>query len=117
MFGLFNMNDQEAWRDTNESNCSSLEILRILTLNLTSDGDFQQFYTEQTNRDYSALTLTPEPGSSSTKGSSAIHMRSKHIEYFLHNERSFVKQFIEKAYDISPTIFGKFTTKDIYSTT
>uniref|UniRef100_A0A1A9VBA1 Coiled-coil protein 142 C-terminal domain-containing protein n=1 Tax=Glossina austeni TaxID=7395 RepID=A0A1A9VBA1_GLOAU len=108
------MNDQEAWRDTNESNCSSLEILRILTLNLTSDGDFQQFYTEQTNRDYSALTLTPEPGSSSTKGSSTIHMRSKHIEYFLHNERSFVKQFIEKAYDISPTIFGQASNENLH---
>uniref|UniRef100_A0A1A9ZHN7 Coiled-coil protein 142 C-terminal domain-containing protein n=1 Tax=Glossina pallidipes TaxID=7398 RepID=A0A1A9ZHN7_GLOPL len=105
---------QEAWRDTNESNCSSLEILRILTLNLTSDGDFQQFYTEQTNRDYSALTLTPEPGSSSTKGSSVIHMRSKHIEYFLHNERSFVKQFIEKAYDISPTIFGQASNENLH---
>ncbi|KAL9891076.1 uncharacterized protein ACN427_009788 [Glossina fuscipes fuscipes] len=114
MFGLFNMNDQEAWRDTNESNCSSLEILRILTLNLTSDGDFQQFYTEQTNRDYTALTLTPEPGSSSTKGSSAIHMRSKHIEYFLQNERSFVKQFIEKAYDISPTIFGQASNENLH---
>ncbi|KAI9579852.1 hypothetical protein GQX74_000640 [Glossina fuscipes] len=105
---------QEAWRDTNESNCSSLEILRILTLNLTSDGDFQQFYTEQTNRDYTALTLTPEPGSSSTKGSSAVHMRSKHIEYFLQNERSFVKQFIEKAYDISPTIFGQASNENLH---
>uniref|UniRef100_A0A1A9WJB3 Coiled-coil protein 142 C-terminal domain-containing protein n=1 Tax=Glossina brevipalpis TaxID=37001 RepID=A0A1A9WJB3_9MUSC len=113
MFGLFNMNDQEAWRDTNESNCSSLEILRILTLNLTSDGDFQQFYTEQTNRDYSALTLTPESASNSTKRSSVFYMRSKHIEYFLHNERLFVTQFIEKAFDISPTIFGQASNESL----
>lgn len=101
MFGLFNMGEQEAWRDnTSESNCSSIEILRILTLNLTGDGEFQQ-YLNDNNRDYAALALDP-----SQRGST-ITIRSKHIGYFLQNERSFVAQFIEKAFDICPTIFGE----------
>lgn len=109
MFGLFNMGEQEAWRDNaNESNCSSIEILRILTLNLTGDGEFQQYLNEN-NHDYAALALNPDMArlnSASQRGTS-VTLRSKHIDYFLQNERSFVAQFIEKAFDICPTIFGK----------
>lgn len=109
MFGLFNMGEQEqAWPENNESTCSSLEILRILTLNLTTDGDFQQ-YLNESPRDYSAMNLDPQMArNGGGNRGSTVTLRSKHIELFLQNERSFVAQFIEKAYDICPTIFGKF---------
>uniref|UniRef100_A0A1I8PN77 Coiled-coil protein 142 C-terminal domain-containing protein n=1 Tax=Stomoxys calcitrans TaxID=35570 RepID=A0A1I8PN77_STOCA len=118
MFGLFNMGDQEAWRDNtaSESNCSSLEILRILTLNLTGDGEFQQ-YLNDNNRDYAALALDPEGArscSASAQRGSTVTLRSKHIEYFLQTERSFVAQFIQKAFDICPTIFGHSNHEDLH---
>ena len=105
------MGEQEAWRENNESNCSSLEILRILTINLTTDGDFQQYLNENP-RDYTALCLDPEMAQNATinRGGS-MAMRNKHIELFLQNERSFVAQFIEKAFDICPTIFGMYLDK------
>ncbi|KNC30174.1 hypothetical protein FF38_07661 [Lucilia cuprina] len=114
MFGLFNMGEQEAWRENNESNCSSIEILRILTLNLTTDGDFQQ-YINESPRDYSALNLDPEMvRNNNTKHGTTVTLRSKHIEMFLQNERSFVAQFIERAFDICPTIFGHATQEDLH---
>ncbi|XP_073819814.1 uncharacterized protein [Musca autumnalis] len=116
MFGLFNMGEQEAWRDTaNESNCSSIEILRILTLNLTGDGEFQQYLNEN-NHDYAALAMNPEMvhvNGASQRGTS-VTLRSKHIDFFLQNERSFVAQFIEKAFDICPTIFGQCNHDDLH---
>ena len=114
MFGLFNMGEQDAWHERQkrnetaqgESNFSSLEILRILTLNLAGDGDFQQFYDPQHQYQNSLSALSRAEEKSNDEMIETQNLRHKHTEFFLQKERQFLEHLISKAESICPTIFG-----------
>lgn len=106
IFGLFNMGEQDAWREHQlhqqqhnaESTSSSLEILRTLNISFAT-GDYHatapaaycdsaQDYNADATKDHQSLRL-------------------KHTESFLQKERIFIAQLIAKATEICPTIFGE----------
>lgn len=102
VFGLFNMGEQDAWREHQqqqhnaESTSSSLEILRTLNISFAA-GDYHPApaaYCDSA-QDFSA---------DATKDHQSL--RSKHTESFLQKERIFLAQLIAKATEICPTIFG-----------
>lgn len=104
IFGLFNMGEQDAWREqqqhTNESTSSSLEILRTLNISFAA-GDYQQY--SDTAQDYKSM----QPAATNdTDAGDNQSLRCKHTESYLQKERLFLAQFIAKATEICPTIFG-----------
>ncbi|ALC46001.1 CG13842 [Drosophila busckii] len=103
IFGLFNMGEQDAWREqqlhNDESTSSSLEILRTLNISFAA-GDYQPYNTDSV-QDYNPLQLADASGADLDYQS----LRCKHTEEFLQKERSFLDQLIAKAIDICPTIF------------
>ncbi|XP_018802572.1 PREDICTED: uncharacterized protein LOC108977375 [Bactrocera latifrons] len=82
--------------DTCESTASSLEILRILTLNMHGDGEYIN-YNNSTDMD-----------SGVRKEKSSCH---KYAEHFLERERAYLGQLIAKSYDYCPSVFGKACTR------
>ncbi|KAH8312619.1 hypothetical protein KR044_011687 [Drosophila immigrans] len=117
VFGLFNMGEQDAWREhqqqqqNNESTSSSLEILRTLNISFAA-GDYQPYC--ESAQDYNALQLPSTSGAAAGVGTEAEarddaqdhqSLRCKHTESFLQKERVFIAQLIAKATEICPTIF------------
>ena len=104
VFGLFNMGEQDAWREheqhNNESTSSSLEILRTLNISFAA-GDYQQY--SDPAQDYKSMQLA---ATTAPEGDDHQSLRCKHTESFLQKERIFIAQFIAKATEICPTIFG-----------
>lgn len=121
LFGLFNMSEQEqaeaaaaaagtssgvtvpvgatatdlkvtAVGDTCESTASSLEILRILTLNMHGDAEYID-YNDATDMD----------GGVRKEKSNC----RKYAENFLERERAYLSQLIAKSHDYCPSVFGK----------
>ncbi|XP_067616359.1 uncharacterized protein [Eurosta solidaginis] len=76
-----------------ESTASSLEILRILTLNTHLDNEFNSYnYAEDFGMEKSNCR--------------------KYAEHFLQRERAYLTQLIAKAYDYCPSIFGKSCSRE-----
>nr|XP_036233800.1 uncharacterized protein LOC106627767 isoform X2 [Bactrocera oleae] len=108
LFGLFNMSEQEqaeaaaadlkvtAVGDTCESTASSLEILRILTLNMHGDAEYID-YNDATDMD----------GGVRKEKSNC----RKYAENFLERERAYLSQLIAKSHDYCPSVFGKACTR------
>ncbi|XP_054747601.1 uncharacterized protein LOC129253319 [Anastrepha obliqua] len=82
-----------------ESTASSLEILRILTLNMHGDNDEFHSYSND-NKDVGS------------KGRMQKSNCRKYAEHFLQRERLYLTQLIDKAYDYCPSIFGKSCTRE-----
>lgn len=105
VFGLFNMGEQDAWREhqqhNNESTSSSLEILRTLNISFAA-GDYQPYCDPE--QDYKSMHLA---GTCAPTAEDNQSLRCKHTESFLQKERIFIAQLIAKATEICPTIFGK----------
>lgn len=78
---------------TCESTASSLEILRILTLNMHGDDEYNDY------------NNTTDIGVGVRKEKSNCH---KYAERFLELERVYLSQLIAKSYDYCPSVFGKF---------
>lgn len=104
IFGLFNMGEQDAWREqqqqqhhNNESTSSSLEILRTLNISFAA-GEYQQYC--DPGQDYKSMQLAAADAGDNQS------LRCKHTESFLQKERLFIAQLITKATEICPTIFG-----------
>ncbi|XP_030369877.1 uncharacterized protein LOC115620663 [Scaptodrosophila lebanonensis] len=117
VFGLFNMGEQDAWRDhhNDESTSSSLEILRTLNISFGASagavgGEYQPYC--ESAPDYNALHISGEDDREQDQQS----LRCKHTESFLQKERVFIAQLITKAADICPTIFemGNQTSVDMH---
>jgi len=107
VFGLFNMGEQDAWREhkqqhKDESTSSSLEILRTLNISFAA-GDYQTYC--ESAQEFNALN---EAGADADEeGQDHQSLRCKHTESFLQKERIFIAQLIAKATEICPTIFGE----------
>ncbi|XP_032295368.2 uncharacterized protein [Drosophila virilis] len=105
VFGLFNMGEQDAWREhqqhNNESTSSSLEILRTLNISFAA-GDYQPYCDPA--QDYKSMHLA---GTSDPAPEDNQSLRCKHTESFLQKERIFIAQLIAKATEICPTIFAE----------
>jgi len=107
VFGLFNMGEQDAWREhqqqhNDESTSSSLEILRTLNISFAA-GDYQPYC--ESAQEFNALN---EAGADADEeGQDHQSLRCKHTESFLQKERIFIAQLIAKATEICPTIFGE----------
>lgn len=106
IFGLFNMGEQDAWREHQlhqqqhnaESTSSSLEILRTLNISFAA-GDYHA-------APAAALCDSAQDfNADATKDHQSL--RLKHTESFLQKERIFIAQLIAKATEICPTIFGE----------
>lgn len=103
VFGLFNMGEQDAWREHQqqqhnaESTSSSLEILRTLNISFAA-GDYHP-------APAAYCDSAQDFGADVTKDHQSL--RSKHTESFLQKERIFLAQLISKATEICPTIFGE----------
>ncbi|KAH8409869.1 hypothetical protein KR222_011683, partial [Zaprionus bogoriensis] len=99
VFGLFNMGEQDAWREhqqqqrNNESTSSSLEILRTLNISFAA-GDYHAVPYCDSAPEFNAVSAQDNQS-----------LRCKHTESFLHKERIFIAQLIAKATEICPTIF------------
>lgn len=111
MLDLFNLHDDESWQETVDSNCSSLEIARILTENLLMEE-------EQENTNQESFTSVINKDKTKRKYDGKIMMaatsRARHIEYFLQTERNFMFVFIERARDICENAFEqKPSTTDV----
>ncbi|EDW80623.1 uncharacterized protein Dwil_GK11629 [Drosophila willistoni] len=105
VFGLFNMGEQDAWREQQnlESTSSSLEILRTLNISFAA-GDYQSYC--ESAQDYNAMVVTDtSQGQGQGQGQEQQSLRCKHTESFLQKERLFIAQLIAKALEICPTIF------------
>ncbi|XP_068156723.1 uncharacterized protein [Drosophila tropicalis] len=107
VFGLFNMGEQDAWREQQnlESTSSSLEILRTLNISFAA-GDYQSYC--ESAQDYNAMVVTDTSqgqGQVQGQGQEQQSLRCKHTESFLQKERLFIAQLIAKAMEICPTIF------------
>ncbi|XP_034487030.1 uncharacterized protein LOC117791400 [Drosophila innubila] len=113
VFGLFNMGEQDAWREhqqqhNDESTSSSLEILRTLNISFAA-GDYQPYC--DSAQDYNALgEAGAEPA---VEGQDPQSLRCKHTESFLQKERIFIAQLIAKATEICPTIFDNRKAAEI----
>ncbi|XP_017869827.1 PREDICTED: uncharacterized protein LOC108618361 [Drosophila arizonae] len=110
IFGLFNMGEQDAWREqqqqhhNHESTSSSLEILRTLNISFAA-GEYQQYC--DPGQDYKSMQLAaPDAGDNQS-------LRCKHTESFLQKERLFIAQLITKATEICPTIFDSRRTGEV----
>lgn len=105
VFGLFNMGEQDAWREQQnlESTSSSLEILRTLNISFAA-GDYQPYC--DSAQDYKSMQM--QMAEESPQDQDRQSLRCKHTESFLQKERVFIAQLIAKATEISPTIFGEF---------
>lgn len=110
IFGLFNMGEQDAWREHQlhqqqhnaESTSSSLEILRTLNISFAA-GDYHA-------APAAALCDSAQDfNADATKDHQSL--RLKHTESFLQKERIFIAQLIAKATEICPTIFGEQGTR------
>ncbi|XP_034662318.1 uncharacterized protein LOC117897513 [Drosophila subobscura] len=114
VFGLFNMGEQDAWREQQnlESTSSSLEILRTLNISFAA-GDYPPYC--DSAQDCKAMQIAD--GNLQVQDADHDHqsLRCKHTESFLQKERVFIAQLIAKATEISPTIFdnGKGGTVDM----
>ncbi|XP_026840161.1 uncharacterized protein LOC6587724 [Drosophila persimilis] len=114
VFGLFNMGEQDAWREqqNHESTSSSLEILRTLNISFAA-GDYPPYC--DSAQDCKAMQIAD--GNLQLQDADQDHqsLRCKHTESFLQKERVFIAQLIAKATEISPTIFdnGKGGTVDM----
>ncbi|KAH8276791.1 hypothetical protein KR026_000809 [Drosophila bipectinata] len=102
VFGLFNMGEQDAWREQQhlESTSSSLEILRTLNISFAA-GDYQPYC--DSAQDYKSMQMADSNLQEQDHQSQSL--RCKHTESFLQKERVFIAQLIAKATEISPTIF------------
>jgi len=105
VFGLFNMGEQDAWREQQnlESTSSSLEILRTLNISFAA-GDYQPYC--DSAQDYKSMQMQMADASLQVQDHDHQSLRCKHTESFLQKERVFIAQLIAKATEISPTIFG-----------
>ncbi|KAH8361759.1 hypothetical protein KR200_004089 [Drosophila serrata] len=114
VFGLFNMGEQDAWREQQnlESTSSSLEILRTLNISFAA-GDYQPYC--DSAQDYKSMQMQLTDASLQVQEHDHQSLRCKHTESFLQKERVFIAQLIAKATEISPSIFdnGKKGPVDI----
>ncbi|XP_037948176.1 uncharacterized protein LOC119679743 [Teleopsis dalmanni] len=112
MLGLLNINKQEeskrnSWLENCESNCSSLEILRILTLNIGTDEIHQCFQNDSYafNR-----PLRNNSDGFQTDVEKDNNQCRKHTNMFLERERMLIEQLLSKANEICPSILQDFNS-------